>query len=184
MSSLAPAAPSIFLTDEAKARLKRRYRAERRFRLYGQVAIFIALAFLAILVGRIAMQGYSTFFTHSLTLQVRLDPARIDRTNLAGVNWDALVGESILRTLGETDDDLGEKGLDASQLASREFGFQLLDRVRANPALIGQTVTISNPVSSNSDLYFKGEIRRAVAEGDARPGERLPPAKTWPLSSG
>ena len=36
-----------------------------------------------------------------------------------------------------------------------------------------------------TDLYQQvaGEIRRAIADGEAKPGERLPPAKDWPPCS-
>mgnify|MGYP001309599535 CR=1 FL=1 len=57
-------------------RLKRRHAAERRFRLYGVLAITVAVAFLALLLGRIIEQGHSAFVTPSITLDVPVDPAR------------------------------------------------------------------------------------------------------------
>ena len=55
-----PAIPS-FLRGAIEARLKARHAQERRFVLYGRMAIIIALAFLAVLLGRIGLQGYTTF---------------------------------------------------------------------------------------------------------------------------
>ena len=67
-----------------EARLKSRHAQERRFRLYGRTAIFVALAFLAILLGRIISQGYTTFIDYSVTLPVYVDPARVQRTDIGG----------------------------------------------------------------------------------------------------
>ena len=41
--------------------LKRRYAAERRFRLYGALSILVALLFLVFLFGAIVSNGYSGF---------------------------------------------------------------------------------------------------------------------------
>ncbi|MCD1646059.1 MAG: phosphate ABC transporter permease PstA [Marinobacter adhaerens] len=53
--------------------LKRRYRKERRFRLYGMLAIFIALASLAILFADIITKGHTGFVKTTITLDVTLD---------------------------------------------------------------------------------------------------------------
>ena len=65
------------LRQIVEARLKVRHAQERRFRLYGRIAIFIALAFLFLLVGRIVAQGYTTFIDYRVTLPVYVDPQRI-----------------------------------------------------------------------------------------------------------
>jgi len=53
--------------------LKRRYRTERRFRLYGILAIFIALASLFILFADIISKGHTGFIKTTITLNVTLD---------------------------------------------------------------------------------------------------------------
>ena len=160
--------------DTAKARtafekrLKARHATEQRFRLYGLMAIVIALSFLAVLLTRIVGQGLSTFTVHSVAIEVLIDPARIDRTNLEGTNFDLMVADAVLAKLGEKDDDFGTKSEKVRDLISPDFGFQLLNMVKANPAIIGKTVTVSGPMRANADLYFKGEIKRSTPEEERR----------------
>lgn len=147
-----------------ESRLKVRHASERRFRLYGQLAIAVALSFLVLLLGRIVTQGASTFVVHSISVQVPLDPARIDVTDLEGVNYDMMVADAILAKLGDQDDEFGIKSSAVKDLMSPDFGFQLLNMVKADIGLIGQTVTVSGPLRANADLYFKGEIKRSSPE--------------------
>lgn len=160
------------MPDQANARsafekrLKARHATEQRFRFYGLMAIVIALSFLAVLLTRIVSQGISTFTVHSVAVEVPLDPARIDRSNLEGTNFDIMVADAVLVKLGEKDDDFGTKSSKVKDLISPDFGFQLLNMVKANPAIIGKTVTVSGPLRANADLYFKGEIKRSTPEGD------------------
>jgi len=160
--------------DKAKARtafekrLKARHATEQRFRFYGLMAIVIALGFLAILLTRIVTQGVSTFTVHSVAIEVPLDPARIDRTNLEGTNFDIMVADAVLAKLGEKDDDFGTKSEKVKDLISPDFGFQLLNMIKANPAIIGKTVSVSGPLRANADLYFKGEIKRSTPEEERK----------------
>ncbi len=172
MTEAAPTPASVGIAEAAKKRLAARYAAERRFQWYGRAAIIIALSFLVILLGRILSQGLSTFSTHEITLQVYLDPARIDRSYLGGTNFDLMVSEAVLKAVGEQDDDLGLKSAEAGELASRDFGFRLLDQVKANPALIGTTVTMTGLVGTKADLYFKGEVERATPEAERQLNDR------------
>ena len=145
-----------------EARLKRRHAQERRFRLYGRIAIVVALSFLAILLGRIVSQGYTTFIDHQLEVSVYLDPSRIDRADPAGANYDLLVAESALKMLGEVDDEYGEASGKVMEIMSNDLVFQLLKMVRADPSLIGRTVKVKGPVKSDAALYFKGDIKRST----------------------
>lgn len=160
------------MTDAVQTRLKKRYAAEARFKLYGRVAIIVAMAFLALLLGRIGLQGYSTFTTHTISAQVYLDPARIDASDPSGANYDYLVALSLLKTLGETEDEYGETSGLAMDLISRDLGFQLLDKVKADPSLIGKTVTVTGPMKADADLYYKGQIKRETDEGDRKLDDR------------
>ena len=156
--------------DDLKARvalrLKARNAAERRFRLYGQVAIALALGFLVLLLGRIVQQGWSTFIDYRLTAQVYLDPSRIDRTDPGGANYDLLIAEQLLKRIGVADDENGTRSDAMKDMVSGDMGFQVLDRVKADPTLIGRTLTVSAPLRADAGLYFKGQVKRSTSEDE------------------
>ena len=160
------------MTDAQALHLKKRHAAEGRFRLYGRVAIVVALSFLVLLLGRIGLQGYSTFTTNTVSLPVYLDPSKIDRTDLEGSNYDYVVALSLLKRMGEQEDDLGLASADAMALVSRDLGFQILDKVKADQSLIGKTITVTGPVKADADLYYKGELKRSTDEADRKLNNR------------
>ncbi|MCA4917048.1 MAG: phosphate ABC transporter permease PstA [Phenylobacterium sp.] len=159
-------------SDELRAavarRLKARNAAERRFQLYGRIAIAVALGFLLLLLGRIVQQGWSTFVDYRLTAQVYVDPARIDPADPGGANYDLMIAEQLLKRIGVADDELGTRSDAMKALLSGDLGFQVLDRVKADPSVIGKTLTLSAPLKADAGLYFKGQITRATPE-DERP---------------
>ena len=53
--------------DRLRAGLKRRYARETRFRMYGLLAIAVAVGFLLLLLGRIVEQGHTAFYAHTVT---------------------------------------------------------------------------------------------------------------------
>ena len=143
-----------------RAGLKKRYAREGRFRLYGLLAIGVAVGFLLLLLGRIIEQGHTAFYTHSVTVPVYMDPARIDRAYPQGTNFQLLVAEQQLARMGIADNATGTKATALRSLLSSELKFAAAARIQSNPELIGQTVTITAPVSDEADLYFKHEISR------------------------
>lgn len=143
-----------------RAGLKRRYAREGRFKLYGLLAIGVAVGFLLLLLGRIIEQGHTAFYTHTVTVPVYMDPARVDRAYPQGTNFELLVAEQQLARMGIADDAAGTKATALRSLFSSELKFAAAARIRSNPELIGQTVPITAPVSDDADLYFKHEISR------------------------
>ena len=143
-----------------RAGLTRRYAREGRFRLYGLLAIGVAVGFLLLLLGRIIEQGHTAFYTHSVTVPVYMDPARVDRAYPQGTNFELLVAEQQLARMGIADDAAGTKATALRSLFSSELKFAAAARIQSNPELIGQTVPITAPVSDDADLYFKHEISR------------------------
>ena len=57
-------------SDAARARIRRRYRAESRFKAYGIAALTVTAAFLALLMFDILRNGLPAFWQHSLVLDV------------------------------------------------------------------------------------------------------------------
>lgn len=159
-----PSAAASDLRRIVEARLVKRHAQEMRFRLYGRIAIIVALSFLAVLLGRIVHQGYTTFIDNQISVSVYLDPAKIDRADLGGANYDQMVAESLLATLGETDDEFGETSGKILEIMSNDLGFQLLTQVRNDPSLIGKRVAVTGPVKSDASLYYKGEIKRSTSQ--------------------
>jgi phosphate transport system permease protein len=160
------------LRDAVQTHLKARHAQERRFRLYGRLAILVALSFLALLLGRIVLQGYTTFIDYRMTVPVYVDPAKVDRGDITGANYDMLVAQAVLAKLGEKDDELGEASGKVMELVSNDLGFQLLKQVRADPSVIGKTVVLTGPVRADASLYYKGEMKRATTEADRKLDDR------------
>lgn len=159
--------------DEARvsrlqAGIKKRYAKERRFKMYGILAVSVAVGFLLLLLGRIIEQGHTAFYAHEITLPVYMDPARIDRTYPQGTNFELLVAEQELVRLGVQDDEQGTKARAMRSLFSSELKFRAAALVRNNPNVIGQTVTIAAPASDEADLFYKGEISRETPSDQRR----------------
>ena len=75
-------------------RLQRRYAAERRFRIYGAVAVVFALAALVLLLGTMVARGSGAFVEQAIRLEVFLDPAvltaRRSSSTASGSAWTVL----------------------------------------------------------------------------------------------
>ena len=160
--------PSEMRAARLRAGLKRRYAREGRFKLYGLLAIGVAVGFLLLLLGRIIEQGHTAFYTHSVTVPVYMDPARVDRAYPQGTNFELLVAEQQLARMGIADDAAGTKATALRSLFSSELKFAAAARIQSNPELIGQTVPITAPVSDDADLYFKHEISLATPADQRR----------------
>ena len=143
--------------------LKARYAREARFKLYGILAVSVAIGFLVLLLVRIVDQGHTAFYANQMTVPVYMDPARIDRAYPQGTNFQQMVAQQQLARLGVTDDAQGTKAASYRLLLSSELKFRAADMIRNDPSLIGQTVEITAPVSDEADLYYKGEITRDTA---------------------
>jgi phosphate transport system permease protein len=167
----APRFASVHTSPEARARLRRRYAAERRFRIYGIVAIALALGVLGVLFFTLVSQGYSAFVQTEIALDVHLDPETIDPegtrdpARLQRVRYNRLV-EAALREAAGGVAEGQERALAA--LVSTGAQFIVRDYVLANPDRIGETVRIRVPASSNADQAYKGFISRDVPENQRR----------------
>ncbi|WP_312127609.1 phosphate ABC transporter permease PstA [Brevundimonas sp.] len=153
--------------QKLQARLKSRYARENRFKWYGRGAIGVALVFLAILLSSIVMQGYTAFYGHSLTMPLYMDPARIERAYPQGTNFEQLAAEQEIARLGIVD-ETGAQTAAMRSLFSSELKYVAAEMIRNQPALIGQTVPVSAPLSDDAEMYLKGKITQNTPEEQRR----------------
>ncbi len=165
------------------ARMKRRNAAEARFRLYGVVAILIALATLAIMLFTILRDGVSAFAQARLTFPMELsaevlDPkgnrlrdemSKVTTIGYAKVLSAALVAELDRRGIAE--EGVSEKQI--GELISKDAAGQLRAEVLADPAMIGTTINAEILAAGRIDGYLKGRVTLDSAELDSNitPGQ-------------
>ncbi|HEU5285787.1 MAG TPA: phosphate ABC transporter permease PstA [Sphingomicrobium sp.] len=157
----------------ADARLRKRYAAERRFRLAGLFAVALSAAFLAFLLVTMAWKGLSGFthFEAAVTIDfprsdLILDPAALKgpdaQDTVAGADLQSVLMQSAGAAYGD----------DAAELfgsaAARSLGRQLI----ADPDLLNRRATIWLPVGSAIDIAAKQDSdpasERLVARLEAK----------------
>jgi len=146
--------------------LKRRYRAERRFRYYGLSAIVLSLVFLALLFVSIVAKGYSAFQQTYIRLAVFFDPEVLKQDTLVNADYGALVRESLLKKFPQVE-SRKDKRLLTSMVSSGSV-YRLRDMVLKDPELVGKTVEVWLPADDDVDMLIKGHFRRDLPESERR----------------
>jgi phosphate transport system permease protein len=168
--TIAGASRAIDVTSPvARGRIKRRYRAEARFRAYGIAAILFAVAFLVLLVSDIFYKAMPAFTINSISLTVDVTPEAIDpdATGRAEViaNGDFMVPirTALLKEFPDVASDRKARAA-LTGLISSAGPDELRRVVLADPGLIGKTTTIQVLLSDDADLYFKGRVGDVFTE--------------------
>ena len=167
-SSAAPAPRRTI--DIVNRSLKRRYRAERRFRFYGMAAIVLSLVFLALLFVSIVAKGYSAFSQTYIRLAVFFDPVVLKQDTLVNADYVALVRESLFKKFPQVE-GRQDKRLLASLVSSGSV-YQLRNMVLKDPELVGKTVEVWLPADDDIDMLIKGHFRRDLPESERRVSDK------------
>ena len=155
---------------EKAARLKARYRAEKRFRFYGRAAIGIAAGILIFLLSSIVYNSIPAFTQNFVELDIELAQDIIDPnfTNdaeiIANADWQGLIKATLRREFPEVNSRSDKREL--YDLVSSAAGDWVHDFLLDNPQAIGSIVRISVPTSDDIDLLVKGLIDRNLPESD------------------
>jgi phosphate transport system permease protein len=144
--------------------------------MLGLAAVILGVLALVGLLTSILSNGLSSFQQTYITLNVYLDPARLDKNGDRDLEQIAKVStfgyapiirkamEDKLAEVGVSVDGLSSKA--AADLISKEAPAELRRYVLANPSEIGQTVTFNLLASGRIDGYYKGRVTMASAELD------------------
>lgn len=161
-------AGSRHTTEAATARLKRRYAAERRFKLYGIAAIGLAVGSLLLLLVTIIGTGYTAFKQSYVQLEVTVDPEKIERPDLGTSDFGGMVRDAMRARFPDIQGRTEVRQL--LGLLSNGADLELRRMVLDDPSLIGRTVTLWVLTSSDVDMFMKGVIAR---DEDGSAGGRL-----------
>ncbi|CAN5429337.1 hypothetical protein BH10PSE7_BH10PSE7_18860 [soil metagenome] len=157
---------------DSAARIAKRYRAERRFKAYGIGALCITAIFLVLLFVDILGKGLPAFTEHTLVFTLKADQAALDpqKTNdpkvLIGGNYDGLIRDQLRAMFPNVKARADRTKL--VRLLSSGAADDFRNWVAADPALIGQDVTVPVLLSDDADQYLKGyqtDIQTFGSEG-------------------
>ncbi|MCW8916203.1 MAG: phosphate ABC transporter permease PstA [Magnetovibrio sp.] len=152
-------------SERIQAGLARRYRAEKRFRLYGIIAVVLAVGFLAVMLSAIGARGFGAFYQTHASLEVTFDEELVKDKD-----WQGIVKVAMRKSFPDVKARRDKRKL--YKLMSSGAGFDLQGMYKADPELLGQTRTVWLPTSDDIDMLMKGQIDRVLAEDDRRVSDK------------
>ena len=171
MTEITASRQSLLLPD---ARTRSRNAAEKRFRVYGMIAIGLAVLALCVLLVSIVSNGAGAFQQTIITLDVAFpedkldkngnrDPAEMAKVTTFG--YAPLIKSAInARIQAEGIEIEGLKK--PERMISKEAAAQLRNFVLSNPEVIGETRRFEVLASGRVDGYFKGRVTAESAKRD------------------
>ncbi|HEY8508347.1 MAG TPA: DUF3333 domain-containing protein, partial [Steroidobacteraceae bacterium] len=176
-SVVRPPLRSVRETQEQVARsLRRRYRAERRFRAYGLTAVLLGMAFVVFLFATILGQGISVFRQAYIQLEIHYDPqvllagAEPSRANLMTADYQSLIRNALRERFPNVSGRRETREL--TRLVSSGASYELQQRVLTNPSLIGKREKLWLLAGDQVDLLLKGRIDRDAPESERALSDR------------
>jgi phosphate transport system permease protein len=164
------AKPVLTSREKVGLTLKRRYRAERRFRAYGLSAVLVGILFVVFLFTSIVQKGYTSFVQTFVQLDVTYAAADLDpkgtrlKDDLQAADYQAPLRAALRAAFPD---------ISGRQELRKLYGFvsgaaerTLRDRVLANPKLIGQHEKVWVLADDRIDMLAKGRVNRALPESD------------------
>jgi phosphate transport system permease protein len=139
--------------------LKKRYRAEMRFRAYGIAAILFGLACLVLLFTDIIGKGHSAFLQTYVYLEVTFDEETLeisdvsDAQQLASADYQAIVKKSLRNQFKDATGRKDRRSL--YSLVSNGAGFSLRNMLENDPTLLNQSSGIWFLADDDVDTYIK-----------------------------
>ena len=148
---------------------KNRNAAERRFRIYGILAISIGLLMLLVLVSTIILRGTSAFQQTFITLEVDLLESKLDKKGNRNIDdikkvstfgYSPILVNALKKVLEKHEISTSLKKKALGGIISKSAPSQIRDFVLEDVNRIGQTVEFKFLVNGWIDGYIKGRYSR------------------------
>ena len=151
--------------QKVEAGLKRRRRKERLFRGTGSLATAIGIVFLLVFFATLIQKGASAFSQTFIQLDIVFSEDLIapgGELDLEYGDFDGIARAALRERFPHATDRKQRREL--YRLISIAAGYDIRDRISADPALLGTPLTIWIPASSSVDMLVKGQIDASVDE--------------------
>jgi phosphate transport system permease protein len=163
-------------------RLRRRHRAEIRFRTYGAAAIGVALAALAALLASVVLGAMPAFWQHEVRLPLHFDAALLDPDGrgaaaLPDANYGAVLKETLHERFPEYSSRSERRQL--SGLLSVQAPFDLRERLVVEPAKLGRREEVQLLLSADADLYLKNRRNGDESAASGLQGPQQAALEAW-----
>lgn len=154
--------------DLVRASLPRRRRKERMLKWIGLGSVGFAFLMLATLITSLSISGYTAFVQTHITLDVYVDPKSVRESRLPRGKFEDVLTASMVEFLPDVDTSDRQTRKQVERILSNGAQFQLRDLIVADPGLIGETVTLTVPLSDPYDQLNKGGIDPNTPEENRR----------------
>jgi len=168
--------PPALAAERVAAGLAARRGRERRFQIYGRVAIGIALVFLVTLFVSIFSKGIPGFFQHYVTIEVTLDRAKLDPAGDLSVQslYDGDARGVLRNGLYEATGASGRSGRKAAgKIISQGAEQRLRKAILDDPDILDTTQSMTFAVDDDVDSFLRGYIKRETPEKDRRINDKM-----------
>ncbi len=163
---------SILAPDD---RTRRRNAAEARFRLYGVLAIGVAILALIFLLSSVFRNGASAFTQTYISLDVALPADKLDKNGNRDPAEMAKVSTFGYKPLikAAIQDAMAANGIEIDglkkpeSLVSEDAAAQMRDYVLTHPEMVGETRHFEMLAAGRIDGYYKGRVTMQSAERDS-----------------
>lgn len=152
---------SVHTSEEARARLAKRYRTESYFKWIGRAAIGVSVGFLLLLLSSVVGQGLPAFTFNFVSLPFNLTAQNLgtdgsDYDALKQADYDGIIRDAIRGEFPEVTSRKGKRALGG--ILSSGSSVYLRQQILDDPSIIGSNKQVEVPISDFADLYLKGQI--------------------------
>ena len=163
-------------TNTVKKSIVKRRSKDNRLKLYGRIAIGLAVCFLLFLFYSIFTKGYPGFFQYYVTLDINFDRDRIDPQGDLSDNslFDGEASKIVNESLFSIIEPKGRKAKkQAKKIVSSGKDVRITKMVKNDPSLFGTITKVKFALDDDIDSFLRGYIKRETPESERRISDKV-----------
>ena len=163
-------------TNTVKKSIVKRRSKDNRLKLYGRIAIGLAVCFLLFLFCSIFTKGYPGFYQYYVTLDINFDRDRIDPQGDLSDNslFDGEASKIVNESLFSIIEPKGRKAKkQAKKIVSSGKDVRIAKMVKNDPSLFGTITKVKFALDDDIDSFLRGYIKRETPESERRISDKV-----------